>query len=341
VRERAKRLLVMGGWFWLPALTVAVALPLINSDTYFLGICVVFAIYASINLMWTLVIGTAGLLSFATLAIVGGSAYFAGYQAKVHDLSWPIMLVIATGAGAAAGLIVAAPAIRLRSVYFALLTLGLVQLADAYVEQNNTLGGAQGLAGVPGFISTEDFGTTKGATIGYYAGVALLGLSLSVFWAVDRRRLGLVLRTARDSEPIAGALGIDIVRVRLTVFVASSAVLGLVGGFYAAYYQNVSPGIFSFDTLLLLLAMMVIGGLSSARGVVLGTALLLFIDQRFLNAGPWRLIAVGIVMLLITLFAANGLVGIPSQLRTWWRTMALRQHRAPAKGATMPRGDAA
>lgn len=326
--ERARRALVTGGWFWLPALSVAAALPLIRSDTYFLGICVVFAIYASINLMWTLVIGTAGMLSFATLAIVGGSAYFAGYQAKVHHLSWPIMLVIAAGAGAIAGLVVAAPAIRLRSVYFALLTLGLVQLADSYVEQNYALGGAQGLAAVPGFIPAKDFGTARGATIGYYAGVALLGLCLSVFWAVDRRRLGLVLRTARDSEPIAGALGIDIVRVRLTVFVASSAMLGLVGGFYAAYYENVSPGIFSFDTLLLLLAMMVIGGLSSARGVVLGTALLLFIDQRFLNTGPWRLIAVGIVMLLITLFAADGLVGIPGQLRTWWRTMALRQHGA-------------
>ena len=330
-----------GGWFWLPALSVAVALPLITGDTYFLGVCVVFAIYASINLMWTLVIGTAGLLSFATLAIVGGSAYFAGYQAKVHHLSWPIMLVIAAGAGAVAGLVVAAPAIRLRSVYFALLTLGLVQLADSYVEQNRALGGAQGLVGVPGFIPVKDFGTARGAAIGYYAGIALLGLCLSVFWAVDRRRLGLVLRTARDSEPIAGALGIDIVRVRLTVFVASSAMLGLVGGFYAAYYANVSPGIFSFDTLLLLLAMMVIGGLSSARGVVLGTALLLFIDQRFLNTGPWRLIAVGIVMLLITLFAADGLVGIPGQLRTWWATVTLKQHGASELTDAMSRGDAA
>lgn len=321
------------GWFWLCALAAAVSLPFVFRDDYFLGVCVLFGIYVGINLMWTLVIGTAGLVSFATLAIVGASAYLAGYIVVKEGWPWPALLAIATGAGAASGLIVALPAIRLRGVYFALFTMGLIELARAYVEQNNDLGGPQGLVGIPGFIPLSDLGTRTGSLIGYYAALSLVLLSLAVFWLVDGSRLGLLLRTARDSEPVANMLGIDIVRARLAVFLISSAVLGLIGGFYGSYYGSVAPGVFSFDTLLLLLAMMVVGGIGSARGVILGTGLLLFIDQHYLETGPKRLIAAGILMLLVTLLTNRGLVGLPEELRTRLGVRRLRQAAGPGDAA--------
>ena len=115
---------------------------------------------------------------------------------------------------------------------------------------------------------------------------------------VDSGRLGLLLRTARESEGVAKGLGIDVVRARFAVFIISSAVLGLIGGFYTGFYGGVSLTIFDFNTLLLLLAMIVVGGIGSAKGAIIGTALLLYIDRTYadLDKPAWRFVWIGIIM---------------------------------------------
>jgi branched-chain amino acid transport system permease protein len=215
------------------------------------------------------------------------------------------------------GLLVTIPAVRLRGVYFALLTFGLASLFSSYANVTDALGGAQGLYGADSFVPQGELGTRTGALIASYAGLLLLVVALIAHRWVDDGRLGLLLRTARESEPFARALGIDIVRARLAVLAISSAVLGLVGAFYVCFYRGISPAIFDFGTLLLLFAMIVVGGLGSRRGVLLGTAVLLFISEYFLQAGPARLIVIALLMLLITLFTRRGLVGIPAQVREW------------------------
>jgi branched-chain amino acid transport system permease protein len=280
--------------------------------------------------MWSLVIGTAGILSFATLAIVGVGAYLAAYLSINHGWNWPEMFVVALGAGVLLGAIVAAPAIRLRGVYFALLTFGLVELFRSYASLSDYLGLAYGLFGAKSFVPERYDGTHTGSIIAYYAAMSLLLAALVVYWVIHHGRLGLLLRTARESEPVAKALGIDVVRARFAVFVASSAMLGLTGAFYASYYKGVSPSIFDFGKVLLLFAMMVVGGMWSARGVLIGTGLLLFIDQHWLSAGPPRFIAIGALMLVVTLFTERGLAGFPAQVRDW---LATRKGRRSTTGA--------
>jgi len=303
-----------GWWFWLIAFLGALMLPMVHGGDYFLGVCVLFAIYASTNLMWSLVLGTAGIPSFATLAIVGTAAYVAAYLALTYDLGVVLTLPIAAGVGAVAGLLVATPAIRLRGIYFALFTLGLAELCRSIVLQSETLGETLGLSTAQGLLP-DTVSPDLGPYLEYYIALVLLLGALVVHAVVQQGRLGLLLTTARESEPVAQAMGIDVVRMRLAVFVVSSTVLGLVGGFYAAFYRGVSPSIFDFDLLLLLLAMTVVGGIGSRRGILAGTALLLFIDQHFLESGPDRLVAIGVIMLVITIAAPDGLAGVPRQLR--------------------------
>jgi branched-chain amino acid transport system permease protein len=305
-----------GTWFWLSVGIAAVILPPLYGSAYFLSVCVLFTIYASTNLMWSLVIGCAGIASLATVAILGTAVYAGAYASTRLHLGWIALIAIATGAGAVAGAIVATPAIRLRGIYFALLTMGLVQLGGTIVGQGFTFGGVQGIQDVPGFIPSSEIGTRHGNLIGYFAGLALVAACLIVFWLVSTRRLGLLLRAARDSEAVASALGINFVLARTAIFLISSTMLGLVGGFYAAFYRGAVPSIFSLNLLLLLLAMMVVGGLSSARGVIAGTALLLFIQEHFSKYDAPRFIAIGVLMLVITLFANEGLAGLPAQLKT-------------------------
>jgi branched-chain amino acid transport system permease protein len=333
VRSRLTRKQAWDAGFWGVALIVAVVLPFVFTSDYFGSVAVLFCIYASINLMWMLVIGTAGIYSFATVAIVGTCAYFAAYAGgaslpgalhprEPRALPVVVELLIGLGAGAVLGAIVAAPAIRLRGVYFALFTIGLAEVGRSIVSSTNyqnSLGGNQGLYGATTFKKITQLGTDTGRYIDYFVGLALVLFCLLVYRVVDGGRLGLLLRAARESEPVAGALGVSIVRARFAVFIISSAVLGLIGGFYVGFYSAVSPSVYSFDTLLLLLAMIVVGGLGSAKGAIIGTALLLFVEQHWVDKGPPRLIAIGIIMLAITLGTTRGLVGLPSQIR------ALRQ----------------
>jgi branched-chain amino acid transport system permease protein len=320
-------------WFWAALLVLGAVLPTFYIDDYVYSVLVLFGLYGTINLMWSLVIGTAGILSFATLAIVGVGAYLSTYLSVKHGWSWPEMFAVSVAAGAVLGAIVAAPAIRLRGVYFALLTFGLVELFRSYASLSDYLGLAYGLFGASSFVPERFDGTHTGSVIAYYGAMGLLIVALLVNWAIDGGRLGLLLRTARESEPVAKALGVDVVRARFAVFVASSAVLGLTGAFYASYYKGVSPSIFDFGKVLLLFAMMVVGGLGSARGVLIGTGLLLFIDQHWLSAGPSRFIAVGALMLAVTLFTERGLDGLPEQIRGWIRaSKARRQPGEVAQG---------
>ena len=317
-------------WFWIALLVFGALLPTFYVDDYVYSVFVLFGLYGTINLMWSLVIGTAGILSFATLAIVGVGAYLSTYLSVKHGWSWPEMFPIAAVAGALLGAIVAAPAIRLRGVYFALVTFGLVELFRSYASLSDYLGLAYGLFGASSFVPERFDGTHTGSIIAYYASVGLLVVALLVYWVIDRGRLGLLLRTARESEPFARALGVDIVRARFAVFVVSSGMLGLTGAFYASYYKGVSPSIFDFGKVLLLFAMMVVGGMGTARGVLIGTALLLFIDQHYLSAGPPRFIAIGVLMLVVTLFTENGLDGLLAQVRASIRSRRARRRTGDA-----------
>ena len=329
-----KGILPRGTIFWTVLLLIGLFLPLTFGGLGFLSDLGLFTVYASANLMWTLVLGTAGIYSFATFAIAGASGYFAGYLSVAHGWPWPAMLVAGIVVGTLLGLAVAVPAVRLRGVYFALLTFGLASLFASYVTVTDAVGGAQGLYGADSFIPQGELGTRVGALVGSYAGMLLLVVAVVVHRLVDDGRLGLLLRTARESEPFARAIGIDVVRARLAVLAISSAVLGLVGAFYVCFYRGISPAIFDFNTLLLLFAMIVVGGLGSRRGVLLGTAVLLFINQYYLQSGPARLIGIALLMLLVTLFTRRGLVGIPDQLREWLAARRAQRGREIAPNAT-------
>lgn len=324
--------------FWIGCLAAALILFfLVYDNDNFGGHWNTFALFVSINLMWMLVIGTAGIYSFATVAVVGACAYFGSYisggsRAGVdiegaRSLNIVLMLLGAAAFGALIGALIAAPTIRLRGVYFALFTIGIAELGRAIVKQYDALGRAEGLFGGARFLKESWASTETGRTVHFFVGLALIAFCLLVYRLVDGGRLGLLLRTAREDEGVAKALGIDVVRARFAVFIISSAVLGLIGGFYTGYYGGASLTIFDFNTLLLLLAMIVVGGIGSAKGAVVGTALLLYIDRTYadLDEPPWRFVWIGIIMFGITLLTTRGLVGLPAQIRDYVNRRRARQ----------------
>jgi branched-chain amino acid transport system permease protein len=335
--------------FWGGCIAAAVILNFfVYDNAIFGGQWVLFSLYASINLMWMLIIGTAGLYSFATIGCVGTAAFIgawiSGGSQAGEDLAGArsinvIFVLLGTAAvGALYGAIIAAPTIRLRGIYFALFTFGLTAASRALIENQSFLGRHQGLNGAARFLKQEWIATDKGRTVEFFVGMALIVFCLIVFKLVDTGRLGLLLRTARESEGVARGIGVDVVRARFAVFIISSAILGMIGGFYTSYYGGVSLTIFDFNTLLLLFAMIVVGGLGSAKGAILGTALLLYIDQTYadLDTPAWRLIWIGIIMFGVTLLTTRGLVGVPSQIHGYIQRRRARQATGVDEPAPTP-----
>jgi branched-chain amino acid transport system permease protein len=139
-------------------------------------------------------------------------------------------------------------------------------------------------------------------------------------------------------EAFAEATGVNYRLARIHVFIISSIGLGFIGGFYVTHFRGVSPNLFSFDTVLLGLAMLVIGGLGRAEGAVVGTLIVVFIDRVLLDLGPLRFILIGGLMLVVVLFLRDGIFGIKAQFRTWRdkKKSEARSSRSEKGGEMLP-----
>jgi branched-chain amino acid transport system permease protein len=278
----------------------------------------VFFIYAAINLCWMLIIGTASIYSLASYAVVGAAAYSSAYVAIQLGLPWWVLPFIGAIIGLIFGLIIAIPATRLDGFYYALLTLGVVELCRVYVIQSRALGSATGgLYGAPTYLP-QSWPEYDRLLLSYYACFAIMIGALLLYRFVDGKHLGRILTMAPEKrEAFAEATGVNYRLARIQVFLISSVGLGFIGGFYATHFRGASPNLFSFDTLLLSLAMLVIGGLGRAEGAVVGTLIVVFIDRVLIDLGPLRFVLIGMLMLGVVLFLRGGLFGIKAQFRIW------------------------
>jgi len=298
-----------------------------------------FGIYAAINLCWMLVIGTASIYSLATYAIVGTAAFCTAWLSIKLGLPWWMLPPIGAAVGLIFGTIIALPATRLDGFYYALLTLGLNELCRVYFLTSKEFGSATG-----GLYGADTY-VPQGASqlgqllIGYYACFALMLLALLLYRLVNGRRLGRILRMAPEKrEAFAEATGVNFRQARIRVFIISSVALGFIGGFYTANFRGVAFSIFSFETVLLGLAMLVIGGIGRAEGAVVGTLVVVFFDKVLISLGPIRLIIIGAIMLGVVLYLRNGLFGIKAQFRAWRdkKKSERRSTRAEKGGEMLP-----
>ena len=307
--------------FWFLGLAILAVAPFIlpeGNKTSLLTAGGIFGIYASINLCWTLIIGTAGIFSLATYAIVGISAFFTCWLSINLGLPWWTLPLIGMFIGLMFGIIIALPALRLDGFYYGLLTLGLNELCRVFITTSRAFGSSSGgLFGADTFINQEWSPLTQ-TYASYYSSFLLLIAALFLFRFVDGKRIGRILKLAPEKkEAFAEASGVDYKKARVTVFLISSVALGFIGGFYAAYYRGVAFNLFSFDTVIMGLAMITIGGIGRAEGAVVGTLIIVILDRVLVELGPMRYIIIGSLMMFTILFLRNGLFGIRKQFKEW------------------------
>ncbi len=281
---------------------------------YGFRVATVCAIFAILGVSMQLITGVAGLLSLGHAAFYGVGAYTA---AKLGTwLGWPFLLTL-PAAGLVtmlAGLLVAVPTMRLVSIYFAVATLGLGQMI--YVTLLNWVGFTRGPLGIPGIPGISILGLDLSSAAGTYMVTAVVALfSIAVAHRVAHSYHGTALRALREDDQCAAAMGLDVPRLKLEVFAVSAFLAGLAGALWAHSTGFVSPTDFRFSESILILAMVVVGGLGSIPGAVLGAVLLALLPEALRFAGDVRNIVVGLVMFSCILFLPRGLLGEIETLR--------------------------
>lgn len=286
------------------------ALPLV-ADNYTLRLGTVFCMYAALALSWNVIGGFAGYPSFATAAFFGLGAYTC---AILQSVGWPVLPALAAG-GVLAALFAAAVGgaiLHLRGHYFAIASLALAEVLRELATKLEWLtGGGMGL-NLP--VPRMELDAQAAFFLHLMLGVAALAGAATLL--LRGSRLGFALRCIQQNEDAAGMLGVDTRRAKTLAFAISAIFPGLAGGAYASWTHYIEPPDV-FDVLLSVkpLVMVLLGGLGTAFGPVIGAALLLLFEEAVWRSFLTLHAAVlGVIIVLLVLFLPNGLMDATRRL---------------------------
>ncbi|MER8031365.1 branched-chain amino acid ABC transporter permease [Streptomyces bauhiniae] len=316
------------------AFVAAAAFPFTQSDDQYATIGVYILIFATVALGLNIVVGLAGLLDLGYVAFLGVGAYTAalvsGSPSSPLHVQWPFWASALLGAAVAMifGVLIGAPTLRLRGDYLAIVTLGFGEIFRITVlNMDGTSGpdvtnGANGISSVPNLnILGFDFGQEHqlfGATIGRFANYFLLMLLITlvvvvVFRRSSDSRIGRAWIAIREDETAALAMGINGFRVKLIAFALGAALAGLAGSVQAHVTYTVTPEQYQFAHVVppnsaFLLAAVVLGGMGTISGPLVGASLLYLIPAKLQFMGEYQLFAFGVALVLLMRFRPEGLI---------------------------------
>ncbi|MDQ3567345.1 MAG: ABC transporter ATP-binding protein, partial [Actinomycetota bacterium] len=292
---------------------VAFLFPLVEGflETDLMYPLIIITIYVMLALGLNIVIGFAGLLDLGFVAFYALGAYVVGWFASsqfqqvsfsfgstaqsltgepvpgIHISFW-VLLVVAGAFTALCGVIIGAPTLRLRGDYLAIVTLGFGEIIPRFFQNGNDLAGfnltngtigikaidAPGIPFLPDSLDAwQQFGTLD-LNPWYYTILVLVLITIFVNVRLRDSRLGRAWISVREDETAAAAMGINPVTTKLWAYALGAVFGGLAGAFYGAFIANIFPDAFSFNISILILCMVILGGMGSIYGVILGAVLL-------------------------------------------------------------------
>ncbi len=290
---------------WLLA-AILVALPFVLPNSFYIDLAVRMAINAIIVIGLNLLIGFAGQISLGHAGFLGIGAY-ASAVLPTH-FGWHPLLALFAGAAASALLaaLLARPIFKLKGHYLAMATLGLgIIINIALRNEAQWTGGPDGMA-VP---AMELFGYEIGSDRQWYWVVAVL-LVIAVWASLNLidSPFGRALRALHGSEVASQVVGVDVARYKGAIFVMSAFSASVMGSISAHYIGFISPAYADFFHSIELVTMVVIGGMASVYGSVVGAVLLTALPQALATFEGWETVAFGAILMLCMIFLPRGLV---------------------------------
>ncbi|MBP5940278.1 branched-chain amino acid ABC transporter permease [Streptomyces acidiscabies] len=328
ITSRHQSITITGGFI------TAALFPFTQTDDQYATIGVQILIFATVALGLNIVVGLAGLLDLGYVAFLGVGAYAAalvsGSTTSPIDVHFPFWAAVLVGAAASLvfGVLIGAPTLRLRGDYLAIVTLGFGEIFRITVNNLDGTSGPKVTNGSNGVVSIPDlkiFGfdlgiphDIAGFTIGRFANYFLLMLLITavvivVFRRSSDSRIGRAWIAIREDETAALAMGINGFRVKLIAFAVGATLAGLAGTVQAHVSYAVTPDQYVFASSsppnsAFLLAAVVLGGMGTISGPLVGAALLFLIPNKLQFLGEYQLFSFGVALILIMRFRPEGLI---------------------------------
>jgi branched-chain amino acid transport system permease protein len=297
---------------WAVAVALLLALPplvMALGQPFYIDLVRRIMILAIAAVSLNLILGYGGMVSFGHAAYLGIGAYAVGILGFYGVTNGWLHWTVAIGASAVAALAIGAVSIRTSGIYFIMITLAFTQMLYYLGISLDVFGGDDGMrlkskSQFAGLVDLRD------PVQFYYLALALMLLSVFLVFRLVNSRFGMVLRACKSNEGRSRAIGFSPYPYRLTAFVIAGAMCGLAGALYANHTNYIVPGLMSWQQSGDMMFMVILGGMASTAGPVLGTFALLFVEELLKGwTEHWQVI-LGPLLILSVIFFRRGLAGI-------------------------------
>jgi branched-chain amino acid transport system permease protein len=266
--------------------------------------------YVMLGLGLNIVVGLAGLLDLGYVAFYAVGAY--SYALLNHHFGVPFWVALPLGAAAATffGVLLGFPVLRLRGDYLAIVTLGFGEIIRLILENWNEFSfGPSGIAGIsrPGLFGME-LNLQQHTIYLYFIMIVLVLFTIFVVGRLRNSRIGRAWIALREDEAACQAMGIDKTKTKLTAFALGATWAGFVGCIFAAKTTFINPASFTFMESAIILSIVVLGGMGSIVGVLLGAFVLILLPEYLRAFSEYRMLAFGASMVLIMVFRPQGII---------------------------------
>ncbi len=291
--------------------------PLVNGR-YAIDVAISVLLYVCLGMGLNIVVGLAGMLDLGYIAFYGVGAYTYALLNVAYGLSFWLCLPLAGCFACIAGCLVGYPTLNMRGDYLAIVTMGFGEITRIVLNNWMSLtNGPNGILGIkpisiliPTFHNTISFETfwVKKLNFLYYFVLALAIICVIAVIRLKDSRIGRAWESIREDETAAELMGVNTFRYKLLAYAVGSVFAGLAGAFFAARMRFVSPESFTFIESCMVLCMVVLGGMGSIPGIILGVIVLIALPEVFRQFALYRMLVFGAAMIIIMLFKPDGLI---------------------------------
>jgi branched-chain amino acid transport system permease protein len=303
----------------LLALAALIALPWLDADKFTLHILSLIAIASIVAMGLQVLLGYSGQLSIGQAAFYGIGAYTSALLTTKLGVSFPLAL-FAAGVAAALASLLMVPITRLTGAYLAVATLGFSIIVYLVIKNEEWLtGGSYGFISIP---RADLFGhVLRDPISSYYLNVGVAAVVYVVFARIPGSRFGRAINAIRQDPDAALASGIRVTLLKSECFVIAAFVAGVAGSLYAHEVRYLAPNDFTFWKSIEILIMVVIGGVGSLPGAILGAAVVVGLPEYLRVIGDYRMLVFGAILIATMLFGEGGLAALCAamgrRLRGW------------------------
>jgi len=298
---------IFKNWLVILIAILFIVLPFII-NAYWVDVLFFFGIYALLGLSLNIVLGEVGLFDLGHMGFMAIGAYTTAILNTTFGIPIIILLPVSAIAAGAFAWLVCSPIIHLRGDYLCIVTIGMGEIVRLTLNNNpfGITGGSNGVYGID-FPSLGSIFVIDNSTKFYYYIWLIVGLTIIGLVNLQRSRIGRAWNCIREDEIAAESTGIDVRYYKLLAFVLGAGLAGVAGNVYATKLMIVSPESFSFMESCMLFCIVLIGGMGSIPGVLIGAAAISLFPEIFRTFAQYRMLIFGAAMVIMMIFRPGGI----------------------------------